>query len=125
MREDCTNTVRQPSTLARLPQQEHAHYERQQASTARRKYVTPLQNRMLRQNNGFPRAKLARYVRCAALAGGRDGVDGAGRARTLLLLGGLKIASRRFEDLPFTRTATRPAAGRAALGCLAQALCLS
>jgi hypothetical protein len=37
-------------------------------STARRQYVSRLQNRMLRQNNGFPRAKLARYVRCAALA---------------------------------------------------------
>ena len=34
---------------------------------------------MIRQNNGFPRAKLVRHVRCAALVREED-VDGGGRA---------------------------------------------
>ncbi len=37
------------------------------SSTARQQYASRLQRRMIRQNNGFPRAKLARHVRCAAL----------------------------------------------------------
>jgi hypothetical protein len=35
--------------------------------TAQRQSVSRLQHRMIRQDNGFPRAKLARHVRCAVL----------------------------------------------------------
>jgi len=35
---------------------------RYDASTARRQYTSRLQNRMIRHNNGFPRAKLARQL---------------------------------------------------------------
>ena len=38
------------------------------ARTARRQSVACLQHHMVHHNNYFPRAKLARYVRCAALA---------------------------------------------------------
>ena len=47
-----------------------------QPSTARRKFVSCLQHRVVYHNNYFPRAKLARYVRCAALA-----VSGNGACR--------------------------------------------
>ncbi len=41
--------------------------DRRQASTARRKYVPICQNKIARKNKGFPRAKLAWHLRCAAL----------------------------------------------------------
>ena len=43
-------------------------------STARRKSVYRLPPRMARENNRFPRAKLARYLRYAVLARGAPSV---------------------------------------------------
>ena len=40
-----------------------------EASTARRKYVSSSFHRSMWKNNAFPRAKLARYLRYAVLAG--------------------------------------------------------
>ena len=53
---------------AQLPLPERATCPNlRRSSTARRKYISRLQNRLICHNNGSPRAKLARHLRCAAL----------------------------------------------------------